>query len=85
MPHVWRVAADHVPHVQLGHLVVGEIDRLVAAAIQHGGERGGILTRLRGDADKDVRLAAAAQPVVELRDDAASDGRAELAESACRR
>jgi hypothetical protein len=37
---------------------------------------------VRGNANKDVRAIAAAQPVVELGDDAAADGRAEFAKRA---
>ena len=55
--HVGRVAAHHVAHVQLGHLVVGEVDRLVAGrASSCARQRRAILPRLRGDADEDVRL-----------------------------
>ena len=77
-----RVSADHVPDVQLGHLVVGEIDRLVAARVEQLGQRDAVLARLGGDADEDVRLRPPAQPVVELRDDAAADRRAEFPERA---
>jgi hypothetical protein len=56
--------------VQLRHLVVGEIDGLVAARAQLGDERVGILARLGREADEDVRLAPPRQSIVELGDDA---------------
>ena len=56
--HVGRAAADHVAHVQLGHLVVGEVDGLVAGGDQLRRQRRAVLARLRRDADEDVRLLA---------------------------
>jgi hypothetical protein len=38
------VAANHVPHVQLRHLVVGQVDGLVAGRLELGGECGAVLT-----------------------------------------
>ena len=84
-PLVARVGsapADHVPDVQLRHLVLGEVDRFVAAAGQQRGERGRVLARLGRDADEDVRLLASAQAIVELGHDPAADRRAEFAERA---
>ena len=53
-----RASADHVAHVQLGHLVVGEIERLqpVAAQVAHDARR--FLAPRDLDADEDVRLAS---------------------------
>ena len=85
VPHVGAAAADHVADVQLGHLVVGQIDGLVAARrVERRGEPRRILARLGRDADEDVRALAAAQAVVELGDDAPADRGAELAEGAGR-
>ena len=41
---ILAAAADHVPHVQFGGFVVGEIDRGIAAGVQHRRDLGGILT-----------------------------------------
>ena len=56
--HVRRAAAHHVADVQLGHLVVGQVHRLVAGARQLRRQRRAVLPRLRGEADEDVRLVA---------------------------
>ena len=70
-----RAAADHVAHVQLGDLVVGEVDRRVAAA-RAGPRRDGARRRAsRGEPDEDVRLARVREPVVELGDDARARAR----------
>src|SRR5512135_843516 len=45
VPRAFGPAPDHVAHVQLGHLVVGEVDSRVAAAAQVGGDRGPVATR----------------------------------------
>src|SRR4030095_7205973 len=47
------VAAYHVPHVQLGELVVSQVDRLVTRRGQLRDQRRAILTRLRGEANED--------------------------------
>ena len=76
-------AADHVAHVQLRELVVGEVDRRDSRA-----RRASRRARRRPRASsvamptKMCASRAAAQPVVELGDDAAADGGAELAERA---
>jgi len=71
----------HVPHhvanVQLRHLVVGEISRLVALGAQPRDDGVGVTARLRRQAYEDVRLVARAQPVVELGDDAPTERRTE--------
>jgi hypothetical protein len=68
--------------VQLGDLVAGQLDRAVARCFQRGGQVRRILPRPGRDADEDVRLAPAAQAVVEFRDHAAADGGTELAKRA---
>jgi hypothetical protein len=67
VPHVGGVSPHHVPHVQLRHLVVGEIGGLVAPPAQLGDERVGIPARPGREADEDVRPAPARQPIVESR------------------
>ena len=39
VPRVERAAPDHVPHVELRHLVVGEVERLVPAALSRSATR----------------------------------------------
>src|SRR3954468_21530171 len=73
---------DHVPHVQLGDLIAGEIDRSIAGPFEAGRQRSGVLARARGNADKDVGAVAAAQPVIELGHDATPNRLAELAKCA---
>ena len=65
--------------VQLGHLVVGEVERLVAARVQLARQRRRVAPRVDADADEDVRLLAAVQAVVELGDDALAERDAEVA------
>ena len=74
--HVGRTAADHVAHVQLRHLVVGQIDRLVAA--RRAAARPALGRPARDCVAMPTKMCAcvaAAQPVVELGDDAAADAR----------
>ena len=80
VPHLGRMAADHVTHVQLGELVVGEIDGLVPSRRELRRQRRTVLARLRREADEDVRLLSSAQPVVELGHRAPADDRTELLE-----
>src|SRR5262245_39164785 len=79
---LWSVAADHVTHVQLGELVVGEVHGLVARRSQLRYQRRSVLPRVRREAHEDMRLLAAAQSIVELGDGSAADHRAELLERA---
>ena len=77
-----RVPADHVPDVELGHLVGRQIGGFVAEAAQTRGDRLAMMPRLGRDADEDLRLVAAAETVVEFGDDAPAERGAELAERA---
>src|SRR5439155_17200853 len=80
--HVWRTAADHVPDVQLGHLVARQIRGLVAPLAQGEDERVALVPRARRYTHENLRPIAAAQPVVELRDDARAERAAEFTKRA---
>src|SRR5205807_6866302 len=75
------VAADHVADVELGHLVVGEIERAKAVALQRADYARGLVAALHADAGEDVRLLGVGDAVVELGDVARTDDGAELAEA----
>ena len=79
--HVGRRAADHVADVQLGHLVVGEVERLVAArAAARGASVAASCRESTPTPTKMCASLAAVQPVVELGDDAPAERDAELAD-----
>ena len=80
VPHPGRAAAHHVAHVELGHLVVGQVDGGVALLAQPGGHRLAVAARRRLQPHEDVGLVAPGEAVVELGDDARPDRRAEGAE-----
>src|SRR5579883_1953804 len=78
-----RTAADHVPHVELRHLVVGHVGDRVAGLAQ--GADDGVLLRAalsQSEAEEDLRGLLALVTVVELRDIAVAQQLAEAQEAA---
>src|SRR5690606_39596417 len=69
-----RVAADHVTQVQLAELVVGQVERPEAGALERAGDLRGLSRARDLDTDEDVRLRRVGDPVVELGDVARADG-----------
>ena len=76
-------AADHVTHVQLRHLVVGEIDHTVAAFMQQAEDLFTLLhAPAQTHADKNARIFGVGKAVVELRYRTAAQQLTELQEAA---
>ncbi len=81
--HLGTVAADHVADVQLGHLVVGQVEYREALLAQAGEQVGAVIGERMGlHADEQVGLAVAVVAVVELGDLAPAQRRAEGLEAA---
>src|SRR4051794_18046641 len=76
-----RVAADQMAHVELRELVVGEIGRAHAVAVQARDEALRLLAARDRDAEEDVRLALLRIAVVEFGDALLAEKRAERAEA----
>ena len=76
------VPADHVAHVELGHLVVGKVERLQALALEDLDDFRGLVTAVHLDADEYVSVLGIGDAVVELGDVARPERGAELLEAA---
>jgi hypothetical protein len=75
--------ADHVPQVQLGQFVIGQVQHREALRAKAGDQGlARVVLRVRLHADEDVRLAVGVVAVVEFRDLALADGLAERLEAA---
>ena len=66
--HLRRMAADQMADVQLGHFVVGQVQRRVAVLLQQRDELGRLIAIRHLHADKDMRLAGVVEAVIELGD-----------------
>ena len=81
--NVARMAADHVTDVQLGHLVVAQVDDRIARTAQRLQYRFFLLPSLaQTEPDEDVRSAVLVVAVVEFRDAALAHRFGEVAQPA---
>src|SRR4029077_8136498 len=76
------VTADQVTHVQLGHLVVREIESLQPCTLERLDDSRGLLAVVHFDSRENVRLLGVRDAVVELGDVARAQRGAELLEAA---
>ena len=77
-----RATADEVADVQLGHLIVGQVQRLETVAGEMGGDLFALALPGRLDADEDVRSLGVGDAVIELGDAAPANQCAEALQAA---